>query len=360
MEWYYALGRERRGPVSEAEFAALRADGTITADTLVWREGMDEWLPLGQTSDAPEASAGSGGPVDSPTASVAPPAVGDAAESDRSGMSGRASDDRRCCECERTFPADDVIELEGRPVCAACKPQFLQRVREGARLPGNTSWGPFVPTESLKAGFELAKRHFLTLFGGLFVSYLGIMVFIVLMILVVFAAAQVSREVFGVTVALAYTAYFGVVVLIMAGILRMALDIVDTERASFSVLFTQFERMLPLMGTLIIYNVVTTIGFLLLIIPGVYWSLKYCLAPMFVVDRGMGPIRAMKASAEATDGAKLDLLVLGIMLGGVYLAGFLALCVGIVFAIPVMVLSAAHAYRVLSQKVPIDKTAQQA
>jgi hypothetical protein len=40
--WFYAVGSERRGPVSAS---ALRAQGDITPETLVWRRGMNEWTP---------------------------------------------------------------------------------------------------------------------------------------------------------------------------------------------------------------------------------------------------------------------------------------------------------------------------
>jgi membrane protease subunit (stomatin/prohibitin family) len=40
--WYYVVGGERRGPVAAS---ALRAEHTVTADTLVWRRGMSEWRP---------------------------------------------------------------------------------------------------------------------------------------------------------------------------------------------------------------------------------------------------------------------------------------------------------------------------
>jgi membrane protease subunit (stomatin/prohibitin family) len=47
--WFYAVGSERRGPVSAS---ALR--GGITAETLVWRRGMAEWTPA---SAVPELAA---------------------------------------------------------------------------------------------------------------------------------------------------------------------------------------------------------------------------------------------------------------------------------------------------------------
>ncbi|MGD1886242.1 MAG: DUF805 domain-containing protein [Cohaesibacteraceae bacterium] len=41
--WYYADGGEQKGPVSDEEIANLIASGTVRADTLVWREGMENW-----------------------------------------------------------------------------------------------------------------------------------------------------------------------------------------------------------------------------------------------------------------------------------------------------------------------------
>lgn len=43
MNWYYAIGQQRQGPVTEQQLQALAKDGVITGDTLVWREGMTGW-----------------------------------------------------------------------------------------------------------------------------------------------------------------------------------------------------------------------------------------------------------------------------------------------------------------------------
>jgi uncharacterized RDD family membrane protein YckC len=47
-KWYYAVGDEKKGPLPENEFDRLVADGTIAADTLVWRKGMSGWQTLGE------------------------------------------------------------------------------------------------------------------------------------------------------------------------------------------------------------------------------------------------------------------------------------------------------------------------
>lgn len=47
--WYYADAQNNRhGPLTAAEFSALHAAGTLTAQTLVWREGLDAWVPWQQ------------------------------------------------------------------------------------------------------------------------------------------------------------------------------------------------------------------------------------------------------------------------------------------------------------------------
>lgn len=45
--WYYAVGSEQRGPVSHEDLDRLATSGVVTLQTLVWREGMANWLAAG-------------------------------------------------------------------------------------------------------------------------------------------------------------------------------------------------------------------------------------------------------------------------------------------------------------------------
>lgn len=58
MEWHYAIDGQSHGPVSEQEFAQLVANRTIQPETLVWQEGMDDWLPYGRMAGGSTPSAG--------------------------------------------------------------------------------------------------------------------------------------------------------------------------------------------------------------------------------------------------------------------------------------------------------------
>jgi hypothetical protein len=98
MNWYYALGTEREGPVTEEEFRRLAQQNVIQPATLVWSEGMAEWKPYSALDDA-----------------GAPPLIGGTI----------------CAGCGKVFPAGNVITLGGQLYCASCKPAALQRLREG-------------------------------------------------------------------------------------------------------------------------------------------------------------------------------------------------------------------------------------
>lgn len=51
-QWYFGENGRQSGPVEDAEFSALIAAQRITPATLVWRDGMREWVPLSQVMAA--------------------------------------------------------------------------------------------------------------------------------------------------------------------------------------------------------------------------------------------------------------------------------------------------------------------
>ncbi len=45
QDWYYAVGSERRGPISLSALQQLASSGSVASGTLVWRSGMKDWAP---------------------------------------------------------------------------------------------------------------------------------------------------------------------------------------------------------------------------------------------------------------------------------------------------------------------------
>ena len=48
MDWYYVSQGQPAGPIPEEQLAELLRNGTVTAATLVWRNGLANWIPLSE------------------------------------------------------------------------------------------------------------------------------------------------------------------------------------------------------------------------------------------------------------------------------------------------------------------------
>ncbi|MBW0017581.1 MAG: hypothetical protein JO236_08570 [Mycobacterium sp.] len=104
----------------------------------------------------------------------------------------------------------------------------------------------------------------------------------------------------------------------------------------------------------LLVGLITTVGFILLIIPGVIFAFLAALTFFFVVDRSLGPVDAMKASI-ATVRANVGQVLLALLATiGTTILGFLACCVGLIVAVPLNTLIWTYTYRKLSggQVVP--------
>lgn len=112
MQWYYAVGDQRQGPVEHAEFERLVSSGTIRSDTLVWRQGMTEWQAYSAVVGAAAVGAGGG----------AGPLVDDGTEV--------------CAVSGKRYPRREMINYEGKWIGAEHRDAYFQRLREGVAQPG--------------------------------------------------------------------------------------------------------------------------------------------------------------------------------------------------------------------------------
>jgi uncharacterized RDD family membrane protein YckC len=124
MNWHYVEQGQQIGPVSDEQFAELTRTGKINADSLVWREGMADWLPYSRVKSELKPSglrADSGENVK--TTAAFPPA--EATDKTTEAV---------CSECGNIFPIDEMIRHGNARICANCKPIFMQKLSEGAQI----------------------------------------------------------------------------------------------------------------------------------------------------------------------------------------------------------------------------------
>jgi len=91
-------------------------------------------------------------------------------------------------------------------------------------------------------------------------------------------------------------------------------------------------------------------GLILLIVPGIIFGIMFGFATYLAIDQALRPMEAMRESRRITDGHKWELFLLGFLSLLIGILGFICLLVGLLAAIPVIYLSAVHAYRVLQQQ----------
>jgi uncharacterized RDD family membrane protein YckC len=176
MYWYYMENGQQRGPLNEEEFEDSIRSGKVSADTPVWNERMSGWNPYGSIRK-------DGSPAE-------PPVI---------------ARQYTCVECRKSFPEDEVIRYGDSWICAACKPIFFQRLKEGARLPGTMAYG----------GFWI--RGVAKIIDGLIQGVFGILLFLAFMPFLSFRGSQADSTGFlvwiglqggGVIFGLAYTVFF--------------------------------------------------------------------------------------------------------------------------------------------------------
>lgn len=137
----------------------------------------------------------------------------------------------------------------------------------------------------------------------------------------------------------ALVAYYGVV--------RLARGQELNPQGLFSVLQNNY---LNVVGVTFLASMIIGIGFLLFIIPGVYLSARLGFAGYLCLDRGLGPIDAIKTSWDVTQGHAGTLILYGIVAFFLILVGLLALLVGALVAMPVALAAFAILYNTIESR----------
>ena len=134
-------------------------------------------------------------------------------------------------------------------------------------------------------------------------------------------------------------------VVLSAVFARAALDVVDGRPFDFMGAFGRLNFVNVLIAALLV-AIIVTIGFVLLIIPGLIALFLTYFTTLFVVDDDAeSPVKAIGDSVKLVSNNVGDSLLLALLSILVLIAGAIALLVGLIVAYPVTALAAAYAYR---------------
>jgi uncharacterized membrane protein len=153
-----------------------------------------------------------------------------------------------------------------------------------------------------------------------------------------------------------YLYIFTILPAIHMGLIKISLKFCDNEKGKFSDFFSALHLFFKYLAGTILYGLIVAGGTLLLIIPGIIWAIKFQYYSYFIVDKGLGPIEALKASSTITKGVKWDLLLFGLLLFCINLLGLLCLVVGLFVTVPTTMLAYTFVYRRLESQLDVSQT----
>lgn len=137
--------------------------------------------------------------------------------------------------------------------------------------------------------------------------------------------------------------------LLSAVLIRLALDVVDGNEVTFGSGFTRLNFVHVLIASIVL-SVLTTIGTILCILPGIAVMFLTWLTLYFVVGKGEDAFTGIKSSVQLTVANFGQVLLLAILSIGCMLLGVLACCVGVIVAYPVITVAAAYTFRALQSE----------
>ncbi len=151
--------------------------------------------------------------------------------------------------------------------------------------------------------------------------------------------------------------FYIIKIIVDIGLIKIALDFVDGKKPEFMDLFKHYNLFVKYFLGSILYGLIVGIGLILLVVPGIILMIRLQFYSYLIIDKGLGPIEALKSSWQLTKDSGMNLFLYGLAVLGVILLGVLALIIGIFVAIPVTMLATAYIYRKLAIRTTVTPQA---
>jgi hypothetical protein len=133
--------------------------------------------------------------------------------------------------------------------------------------------------------------------------------------------------------------------LLTGGMYKAALKQLRGGQVEFKDLFSARDRFMPMLGGILLHQLLVFLGGVLCVIPGlIVAGLLFFTYPL-IIDRKLGVVEAMKASVEVTKPNLLMFTLFAIVVQLIASAGTYACYVGLLATLPLMFTMGAVAYR---------------
>ena len=129
-----------------------------------------------------------------------------------------------------------------------------------------------------------------------------------------------------------------------AGYYFVAFQVARGRSAVFNDFFRGFNKFLPIFLTALVAGILTAIGFVLLVIPGIYLAVAYLFVQPLVIDKNADFWQAMETSRQLITKKWFSFFGLLLVIALLNFAGLLLLGVGLLVTVPLSVCIIAAAY----------------
>ena len=134
------------------------------------------------------------------------------------------------------------------------------------------------------------------------------------------------------------------------GLVRISLRLVDGRQPRYGELFGDLPTFWRYVAVNFLFLLIILGGLLLLVVPGIIWSVKYQFAPFLIVDRNLRLKEAFKESAGITSGVKKEVFLFFLLVLGINLLGLMAFAVGLFVTLPATMIAYTFVYRKLLER----------
>ena len=119
--------------------------------------------------------------------------------------------------------------------------------------------------------------------------------------------------------------------LFIAGLLFMGIRKVAGDSVSWKMIFHGFSFTGKIIVVTILQFILVSIGFLLLILPGIYLAVGYAMAIPLIVDKNLSPWQALETSRKAVHKVWWKVAALYIVMSLLFLVASIPLGIGLIW-----------------------------
>lgn len=205
---------------------------------------------------------------------------------------------------------------------------------------------------AFRYGWEKTKVH---------LNFFLIFLFVILAVMILLRMFSSGNE-FTNTVSSILSFIFDLMISI--GVIKTVIRILNDDTPTLDDFFLRdFNQVISyILGTLL-YLICCVVGLVLLIVPGIILFVRLKFYSYLILEKGLGPVAALKESFKITQGYTIDLIIFGIIVILLNFLGMIPFGMGLVVTIPTTTIAVGYIYRKLSQEEALavpSSTQQQA